>query len=554
MSDLAKVLVIGGYGVFGARICMALARDPAIDLIVAGRDSAAATRFCAEHGGKPLALDRNAADLAAQIATQAPFLVIDAAGPFQSYGTDPYRLAGASLAAGAHYFDLSDDAAFTQGITALDTQARAANLVALSGVSSVPALSSAAVEALIPGLHDIHLIESTILPGNRAPRGLSVMRAILAQTGTPLTLWRGNRPETVPGWSDAHPVALTLPGLPPLPLRRASLIGAPDLTLFPARYHARSVVFRAGLELPIMHQGLHALSLLPRLGLLRTLAPLAPALKWLADRLHRFGTDRGGMRVRVLGQTAMGAPQCRDWTLIAGAGDGPHIPAIPARVLTARLRAGTLPPGARPCLGEFTLAEATAMMQGLDITAGISTTPMPFLFATVLGNADFAALPAPLRDLHSVLHFRRWNGRARITRGTNPAARLVATLMRFPPASSDTPVKVTMRRTGETEIWTRTFANHRFRSYLTPLPHGMSERFGPLSFTIGLAVANGQITYPVTAGRALGLPLPRWLLPHSNTTEAIDAMGRATFDVALSHPLIGLIVRYQGWLTPDDPA
>lgn len=552
MSDRAKILIIGGYGVFGARISMALARDERMGVIVAGRDLAAATRFCADHGGRPLMLDSTANNLAALIASQAPFLVIDAAGPFQAYGTDPYRIARASLNAGAHYFDLSDDAGFTQGITALDPQARAANLTVLSGVSSVPALSSAAVEALIPGLTDIHLIESTILPGNRAPRGLSVMRAILAQTGRPLTLWRGNRPETAHGWADAQPIALTLPGAPPLPPRRASLIGAPDLLLFPARYHARSVLFRAGLELPIMHLGLTALSVLPRMSVLRSLAPLAPALKWVAERLHGFGTDRGGMRVRVVGLTAHGEVLCRDWTLIAGAGDGPHIPAIPARVLAAKLLAGHISPGARPCLEEFTLAEATEKMQGLDITTGTSTTPMPLLFDMALGGATFAALPAPLRDLHSVLDMRRWQGRASITRGPNPVAGLIAAVMRFPPATRDTPVTVTMQRRKNTEIWTRRFGNHCFRSHLTPHPQGIRERFGPLRFNIGLAVENGEISYPVTQGRVLGLPLPRWLLPKSDTTEAVDAMGRATFDVALSHPLVGLIVRYQGWLVPDD--
>lgn len=539
---------------FGARLSMALARNADIDLIVAGRDCAAAARFCAAHGGRPLTLDRHAHETAAQLAALAPFLVIDAAGPFQSYGADPYRLARASLAAGAHYFDFSDDAVFTQGITALDTQARDTNLTALSGVSSVPALSSAAVEALVPGLQDIHLIESTILPGNRAPRGLSVMRAILEQVGKPLTLWCGNRPALAPGWSGAETIALTLPGGCALPPRRASLIGAPDLALFPSRYRARSVLFRAGLELPIMHNGLWALSLLPRLGLLHSLAPLAVPLKWAADRLLRFGTDRGGMRVRVLGLTSSGDAQCREWTLIAGAGDGPQIPAIAARVLTARLLAGSLSAGARPCLGEFTLAEAAQMMQGLDIKTGISTAPMPFLFATALGHPDFVALPAGLRDLHSVLHTRRWQGRASIRRGRAPAARLVATLMRFPPASSDTAVTVTMQRQAMTEVWTRSFGKHRFRSHLTSHPNGISERFGPLRFTIGLVVENGQIRYPVTQGYLLGLRLPRWVLPKSDTVEAVDALGRATFDVALSHPLVGLIVRYQGWLAPDDIA
>jgi len=34
----AKVVVLGGYGNFGARICRALVADPAIDVVIAGRD------------------------------------------------------------------------------------------------------------------------------------------------------------------------------------------------------------------------------------------------------------------------------------------------------------------------------------------------------------------------------------------------------------------------------------------------------------------------------------------------------------------------------------
>lgn len=87
------VLVLGGYGVFGSRISMALARDARVDLI-----------------------DRDAPAFADRIARLTPLVVIDAAGPFQSYDAQPYRVAEAALAAGAHYLDLSDDPDFTLGI------------------------------------------------------------------------------------------------------------------------------------------------------------------------------------------------------------------------------------------------------------------------------------------------------------------------------------------------------------------------------------------------------------------------------------------------------
>ena len=69
-----------------------------------------------------------------------------------------------------------------------------------------------------------------------------------------------------------------------------------------------------------------------------------------------------------------------------------------------------------------------------------------------------------------------------------------------------------------------------------------------------MPVADGSLRLPVRRGRVLGLPIPRALLPTSNSREfARD--GRFRFDVALGAPLgAGLIVGYRGSLTPDaDP-
>ncbi|NJM82709.1 MAG: hypothetical protein HC844_09550 [Tabrizicola sp.] len=82
MSD--RILVIGGSGVFGARIAIALAGVTGVDLIVAGRDPARTEAFCRAHGGRAVRLDRRDPALAGILAGLAPFAVIDAAGPFQA--------------------------------------------------------------------------------------------------------------------------------------------------------------------------------------------------------------------------------------------------------------------------------------------------------------------------------------------------------------------------------------------------------------------------------------------------------------------------------------
>ena len=50
MSDGLRVLIVGGYGVFGGRIVALLEDEPRLTLIVAGRSLAKANAFCATRG------------------------------------------------------------------------------------------------------------------------------------------------------------------------------------------------------------------------------------------------------------------------------------------------------------------------------------------------------------------------------------------------------------------------------------------------------------------------------------------------------------------------
>lgn len=543
---------MGGYGVFGGRLAQRLVIDKRFDVLVAGRSFAKAKAFCDTYGGSPVLLDLANGDLTARVADLSPFIVVDAAGPFQAYqkGTS-YRLALAAIQAGAHYLDLSDDADFTSGISMLDDAAREATLSVLSGVSSVPALSSTIASFLSDDLSDIHHIETIILPGNKAPRGLSVVRAIVAQAGQSMRVWIDNQWSIVKGWSGRKTVTLRVPGAPPLKSRWASLIGAPDLKLFPDTFNARSVEFRAGLDLKLMHGGLAILSLPVRWGWSSSIAPLSKLLKWAADRLEAFGSDRGGMRVRVIGMTASGQALAKHWTLLVEDGDGPFIPAIPAQILCAKLLDGTLDPGARPALTAFSKDEAEQAFSSLRIITHVETQPLTPLFQSVLGE-DYADLPPQVRALHNVLQTRRWVGQASIQRGTGFLSKLAGWFAGFPPASDSCDVEVKMIRTAKGETWIRRFGSHQFRSYLSSDEKGhLTERFGLLRFTIALRIENNALRFPVTRGTFLGVPLPAFLLPKSQTAETIDPEGRAKFDVSISLPLARHVVTYRGYL--QDP-
>ena len=549
------VLVVGGYGVFGGRLVRLLSLTREVHVLVAGRSLRAARRFCRRYRcGQPLAFDRNG-DLAAQLAALKPDVVVDAAGPFQLYGADPYRLPRAALAAGAHYLDLADDAAFVAGIRSLDAEAKAAGRAALSGVSSVPAISSAVVERFRRGMSRIEHIESVILPGNRAPRGLSVVRAIAAQAGRPMKLWRGGEWQSVPGWSGLTAYTLSASGRT-LPARDASFIGAPDLTLFPARYGARTVIFRAGLELGVLHLGLALLAWLPRLRLLPSLSVLARPLKWMADLCQAFGDDRGGMEVTVIGESATRRRERRQWTLIVEAGDGPFIPAVPAFCWLHHRARGVQPtPGARPCVGELSLEQLAVGFSYLKVVSEQTFTPEPSLFEAALG-ADWPRLAAPLRALHSTYRQGVQQGEATVQTGPHPLARLVRWMMRLPAAGERVPVCVRLHTTATQEHWQRQFGHTHFRSTLRwdAQRQRLTEQFGLLRFQLGLTVdEEGALHWPVTRGWCCGLPLPRWLLPISTSREDVDEAGRFRFDVRIALRGIGLISHYRGWLAPGNP-
>jgi NAD(P)-dependent dehydrogenase (short-subunit alcohol dehydrogenase family) len=531
-----KVLILGGTGVFGMRLARLLARD-GHQLTIAVRTLPAAEALARELGATALQIDRSG-DLSALAGHD---VIIDAAGPFHTYGKDPYRLARAALGLGAHYLDLADTAAFCAGITALDTQARAANKAAISGLSSVPAISSAAVRALTGTDRPLH-IDSAILPGNRSPRGLSVMASILSQAGKPFPHYAAGRWATATGWS--APQDYTLPGGL---IRQGWRIEVPDTRLFPAHFGAETVDFRAGLELGIMRYGLAAFALLRRVIPFPVTTPLVRAFRLAADLLAPFGTGTGGMSVSVTTATHR-----HTWTLLAENGDGPFVPAIAARAL---LRRPTLPTGATPALEIVTLDELEAAMSDLAIRFERCTKALDPIFPRVLGPA-FASLPDAIRATHRTAGTSRWIGRASVTRGTGLWGRLLASLFRFPPATTDTEVEVTKTATDTGETWTRRFGTRTFRSQLKATPHGMTERFGPFTFLLGLQVRDGALHYPVVSGRLGPLPLPGWLLPGSDTRE-FEVDGVFHFDVRLMAPLTGtLMVHYRGHLRPasaEDP-
>ncbi|MEM6637379.1 MAG: saccharopine dehydrogenase NADP-binding domain-containing protein [Pseudomonadota bacterium] len=359
-----RVVIVGGYGVFGSLTARLLARD-GHKLWLAGRRPDKGRALGEELGAATLRVDISKS--AMPVFDVGPDVVIDAAGPFQNYGEDPHRLASLCIAHGCHYLDLSDSSDFTKGIAALNARAEAAQVFALSGASSVPGLSSIIVDDLMKGLDEVDHIGIAILPGNRAPRGPSVIKSIVGGVGRPAQVLRNGRWQSVAGWTDRKEYELE-PGL-----RRAGyFVNVPDIALLPEKTGAKSVMFRAGFELPVMNQALHLLAKLRQRWQLEIPDAGYAALHLLSKALYPFGSDRGGMQVTVAGRSG-NTHVARKWTLIAENGHGPFVPGVVCRAIL-RGHPGTLP-GARPCLAELTKSSVENAMADLAIRIGCVEMP-----------------------------------------------------------------------------------------------------------------------------------------------------------------------------------
>ncbi|MDN5923644.1 MAG: saccharopine dehydrogenase NADP-binding domain-containing protein [Xanthomonadales bacterium] len=364
-----RVLLIGAGGVFGSSIARRLAHDPRFALTLAGRRSAPLQALCKTLGDASVrfaTLDTTAARLDDALGRLRAQLVIHTAGPFQA---QDYRVAEACLACNSDYIDLADGREFVCGFAQLDQRARAAGRLLISGASSVPALSAAVVDALLPRFRTLECIEHAISPGNHTERGAATVAAILGYCGRPIRVWRDGRWQQARGWLDGKRQSF------PCGRRRTGVCEVPDLSLFPLRYpDVRSVVFRAGLELPLLNVGLVCLASLVRFGVIHNLAAWAPALRRLSEYFKRWGTDRGGMVVELAGTGTDGAPLRLRWWLDAAAGVGPQVPTTAAVVLAQQLADGRLTAqGAMPCVGLLTLDQWLDGFAGCDLRTGVET-------------------------------------------------------------------------------------------------------------------------------------------------------------------------------------
>lgn len=362
---VARVLIIGGYGNFGSYIAHALADDANIRLMIGGRSADKATAFVdtlnAANAPEAHIIDI-AGDVRLALGRIKPDIVIHTTGPFQS---QDHHVARACIARGCHYIDIADARDFVATIGVLDAEARAQDVLVVSGASSVPCLTAAVIDDYLPRFSRLESIDYGISAAQQTNRGLATASAILSYVGKPFTSLRDGRATTVHGWQDLHAVQY-----PELGMRLFGDCDIPDLSLFPARYPTlKTQRFCAGHEIKLLHLGTWLLSWLVRFGVVRSLSAYAERLLRLSFLFDPLGSSRSGFHMFLGGEGQDGRALHERFFLIARSGHGPYVPCMPAILLARRLACGAISRrGATPCVDLITLEDYLAALEGLDIS------------------------------------------------------------------------------------------------------------------------------------------------------------------------------------------
>jgi hypothetical protein len=261
------------------------------------------------------------------------------------------------------------------------------------------------------------------------------------------------------------------------------------------------------------------------------------------------------MFVEVAGRGANGESIVREWHLLAEGDDGPLIPCMAVAAVIRMVLAGEPPPaGARTAIADVDLSNYETLFARRTIFAGVrEREPQPSrpLYERILGPA-WAQLAPEIRQLHSVTAAASFTGQCTVDRGRNPLAWLIATIVGFPEAGANQGISVRLTREGDGERWARSSGGRAFSSVQMP-GRGHSqwlvrERFGPVSVDMALVVDGPTLRYVIRRWALFGISMPLFLAPRSTAVESAKE-GKFCFDVTISHPVTGLIVRYRGSLT-----
>ncbi len=360
---MQTIMILGAYGTFGKRISEQLASHN-LHLILVGRNHKKANQLLLSlqkeqpHGIYETAVFDVHSELAKQLKKHQPKVLIHTCGPFQH---QDFGVLKACMTHKVNYIDLADGREFVNQIQCLDNDAKIAGISAITGASTVPALSSAVLDELQNlGMVSFDEIRYGITPGQKTERGLATVRAVLSYVGKPFTQYMTKRY----GWQNLY-----LHRYPELGWRMMGNCDVPDSDLLPRFYKIKSLNFSAGMESKLLHVCIWLCSWLVRLGVPLNLAQNAAFWHKLSRKFDLLGSHDGGMHLVATGVRHNNEKTTYEWHLIAKDGDGPYVPTVPAVIIALRLvtETTTIPKGVIPCVGLISLSDYMSALSNHNI-------------------------------------------------------------------------------------------------------------------------------------------------------------------------------------------
>jgi saccharopine dehydrogenase-like NADP-dependent oxidoreductase len=355
---IMKLMLLGAYGNFGLHITAKLAAEKNIQLILAGRSEEKCKTLAMRYQNVPnipwiavFDIDRF---FEQALKDYKPDAVIHTCGPFQGQN---YGIAQACIDYGCHYIDLADGRSFVDNIEKLNDSAQKKGVCVISGASSVPCLTAAVIDKMLPEFKQILSIDSGIATSQRINVGLATIRGTLSYCGKPIQMLKNGFMQTVYGWQ-----GMVRREYPQLGKRFLAYCDVPDLALFPKRYPGvKSVAFRVSLEVSFVQWCMWVLSFCVRMGMITRLPQWASLLRRCSHWVDFLSTDNSGFHVQINGVDSSGENKQKTFYLIAKDRFGPYIPSTPA-IICAKMLANNLlnQTGAYACLGVITLDDYLA--------------------------------------------------------------------------------------------------------------------------------------------------------------------------------------------------
>lgn len=313
---MKRVIVFGGYGVFGSHVSRALA-GYGVPLTIAGRDPAQAETFARMLGPdcRACVADVNSA-ASCRAALEGQEIAVHCAGPYQRMSS---ALLEACLEQGCHYLDIVDDRGYVALVRRHHDQFRERGLAAVYGCSSLPGISGALALAAREGTTSpVERVRVTLFIGNNNPKGHAAVASLLSALGQPIAAPQG----TLRGFRDREVVSLPAPFGP----HGVFNVNSPEYDLFPSLLDTQAVAVKVGFELRLATYSFAALALTGwSYG-----AGTARLLDWSGRALRWLGSDGGAVMTELF--LADGSVR---WAALVGPREGQRMAALPC-ALAAR--------------------------------------------------------------------------------------------------------------------------------------------------------------------------------------------------------------------------